>query len=59
MSKSKYPWLHKMTPQQRSDMLDADFTKQMEEAERDEAAAAAERDEEGDMWDDYEALNRF
>jgi|HubBroStandDraft_4_1064222.scaffolds.fasta_scaffold03931_3 hypothetical protein len=52
----RFPWLHLLTPKQRSDMLDADYNKQLEQAQQEDDKAAAERDEEGD---DYEALNRF
>jgi hypothetical protein len=37
--KPKYPWLHKMTPEQRSDMLDADFAAQEEQAAIEEREA--------------------
>ena len=49
MSKSKYPWLHKMTAAAPcSEYSDADH-RTMEEAER-ERRPAAEPDEEGDTW---------
>jgi hypothetical protein len=55
--KTRYPWRHKMTPEQRSRMLDRDYAAQEEVARREEESAQPEEidiDEE-----DYGPLNRF
>jgi hypothetical protein len=43
VSKPKYPWLHKMTAKQRSDMLDADFESQRTQAIHEAAGQLRER----------------
>jgi hypothetical protein len=59
MSKPTFPWLHKLTPQQRSDMLDKDFAKQSQLAEDDEAAEDRTHDLDDLDEEDYGPLNRF